>query len=1244
MSNEKIKFEKLTPTINFDLNTYEDGLNFVFENKDIRNVAITGPYGAGKTSLIETYKAKYPDINCIHISLAHFTSEKKEDDPSIDESVLEGKILNQLLHQIDSNRIPKTNFKVKQKVSRLQVTKNTISLLIFSIVILYILLFNSWVTYISQLSPGWLKDLLKFSLNHELLLFSGILAFLILGKGVYDLIIIQSNRNIFKRLNLQGNEIEIFEESNESYFDKYLNEVLYIFENSDADAIIFEDIDRYNVSQIFGKLREINTLVNSKRLIKGSKPIRFIFLLRDDVFISKDRTKFFDFILPVVPVIDGSNSYEQFLEHFKHENPTEFFDNKFLQGLSLYIDDMRILKNIYNEFLVYKNRLNTIELNHNKLLALITYKNIFPKDFSELQLSTGYVYTLFTKKMDFVNAELAAYEEEIVKKEDLITLILNEKIESIDELDALYFNSGYHISVVNGKDVSAFKSRIELIKEIKKYPNNVQIINIYRNHVSINFQDELDKLENITEYVERRKTINGKTNSQIEVLKIEIQKFHKMKAELTNGKLQKIINKSNIDTIFKTNYINEIGKENKFEEIKSSPYFPLIKYLIRNGYIDETYSDYMTYFYANSLSVSDKIFLRSISDQVSKEYTYELKDPRLIISRLNILDFENIEILNYDLLYCLLNEQDSNQFYLKVFIQQLKDTMNFSFIEGYLEQRRGIEPFINIINKFWQPFFGEVIDVRDYSDSLKKQLALDYLKYSSRQDLLAVNTNNCLTNYISTNANFLDIPDPDIDKLIKRFSLIDVKFNKINYLNSHSSLLQGVYENHLYELNYELIGMFLEKKYAFTESEEFKHKNFTLISSKKDESLYLYVIDNIEAYLEIILDNCNEEISDDEAVVLNLINNPSIDFETKDQYIKYLQTKIENINDVKDKEIWPLIIQKQLVFYNEKNILEYYFNSGNDLDENLIQFINSYNTTLAFNKNDIKESFGEEASNDFFRSLIQCNKLSNERYKTILEPFNFYYKSFSFEEISNEKIEILFDLSVIRMNEATLLFIRSHYGQLVIPFIIQNIKAYTSLINENNFSFDEVLKLLDKPVNNTYKIQLLKFTNNIISVREKNFTKDLKIHILKNNFDFDDIQYLLDTYVNENDDIKAIIKQLIMEHFEDILNEKLRFSYALLKELLQSEQFSKIQKKELFVICLPTLNLSQTIELLNILGLRNYMGLFERKRPKISISDLDEQILTIFKRKDWITRFEVDKDDSSYFRAYGRDIKENIRS
>lgn len=286
---------------------YEDALNFVFDNNDIKNVAISGPYSAGKSSVIETYKSAHQDIQCLHISLAYFESTKSKGDKSTEysETVLEGKILNQLIHQIDPDKIPQTNFKVKQKVSVRKVIINATFIISFLILVAYIVFFNYWCNFVSALTLKWLKNVFMWTTNNEFLLFSGLLCSIFFGIAIYSIIRIQKNKNIFRKLNLQGNEIEIFEENDDSYFDKYLNEVLYLFESSEADAIIFEDIDRYNVNQIFVKLREINTLINNKRKKEKKVPIRFFYLLRDDIFISKDRTKFFDFIIPIVPVIDA---------------------------------------------------------------------------------------------------------------------------------------------------------------------------------------------------------------------------------------------------------------------------------------------------------------------------------------------------------------------------------------------------------------------------------------------------------------------------------------------------------------------------------------------------------------------------------------------------------------------------------------------------------------------------------------------------------------------------------------------------------------------------------------------------------------------------------------------------------------------------------------------------------------------------------------------------------------------------
>lgn len=45
-------FKKLTPIDSANINTYEEALDFVFANDDIHNVAISGAYSAGKSSIL----------------------------------------------------------------------------------------------------------------------------------------------------------------------------------------------------------------------------------------------------------------------------------------------------------------------------------------------------------------------------------------------------------------------------------------------------------------------------------------------------------------------------------------------------------------------------------------------------------------------------------------------------------------------------------------------------------------------------------------------------------------------------------------------------------------------------------------------------------------------------------------------------------------------------------------------------------------------------------------------------------------------------------------------------------------------------------------------------------------------------------------------------------------------------------------------------------------------------------------
>ncbi len=89
-----VGYEALTPTkLESDkASGYIDALNYAFTHPDIRNIAVTGPYGAGKSSVLKTWcKSKEETLRVLTVSLADFDMQKSanSDVESEDEKALE---------------------------------------------------------------------------------------------------------------------------------------------------------------------------------------------------------------------------------------------------------------------------------------------------------------------------------------------------------------------------------------------------------------------------------------------------------------------------------------------------------------------------------------------------------------------------------------------------------------------------------------------------------------------------------------------------------------------------------------------------------------------------------------------------------------------------------------------------------------------------------------------------------------------------------------------------------------------------------------------------------------------------------------------------------------------------------------------------------------------------------------------------------------------------------------------------
>lgn len=1249
------KFQKLTPVDNVDIKIYEDAIDYIFDNPDIRNVAVSGAYSAGKSSVLASYKKKHDNLRFMHISLAHFevpeqkdkikdnespeqenesgkreSSQEKESIEAnktikVKESVLEGKILNQLIHQIPSNKIPQTNFKVKQKVDSKRVVRSVLLAILFVLTVLHITFFDSWNSYLSLLPNNWFLSFLSLSTSKYSLLVSGMFCVIIFYIFLYSLVKAQKNKNVFRKISLQGNEIEIFEENDESYFDKYLNEVLYLFENSDADVIVFEDMDRFKTSNIFERLHEVNTLANiqlekenespapftnlinkvikqlqkiklfsNMKIKKKNKyPLRFFYLLRDDIFVSKDRTKFFDYIVPVVPVVDSSNSYDQFILHFKEGGILELFDETFLQGLSLYVDDMRILKNIYNEFVVYYNRLNTTKLDCNKMLAMIAYKNLFPRDFSDSQLNQGMVSTLFDKKKkdEFIKEEIERLEEQVAQKKDETELAKKENLTSIQELDFIYES---------------------------KRPTDY-----YGRKTELGVQDK-------TEYSNRKQAIENKLNNRIPNLEDELSRLEHKIVATQSKQLKDIITRENIDSIFKVTTKNEIGIKTSFYEIKGSEYFALLKYLIWNGYIDETYADYMTYFYENSLSRVDKIFLRSITDRKAEKYTYSLKNLNLVVDRLRLVDFDQEEILNFDLFQYLL-QTPKYQGYLNRFLCQLKDTKNFKFTGAYFDTDKELPAYVKNLNLQWPEMFYYAVKENTLTEKQIRRYSINTLYYSDDNSLQSVNTNDCLTQYISKSSNYLDIITPDTDKLIHGFNLLEVFFEGIDYDHANEELFDAVYQNSLYEINFSNLTLMLQKVYKFENEDDIRHKNYTLILTQPESALVQYVKQNISIYLDVILSNSNGMINDNENVALLILNDDeTISIEQKTLYIESLQTTITSIAEVKDASLWGTLLSNRLILYSEENIIEYFGNSES-LDSTMIEFINNGESTLNFS--DIKNVYGDEKTEKLFDASIVCNELSNLKYKEIVTSLGFWYDTFDVADISTEKLRILIDEKIVRMNVETLTFMRDNYSSQILYFIEKSINEYADIITNETFDHNEMVAILSWECADDIKIKLLSLTKEPLSILEKGYSPTVNEYILKNNLDANDLSSLFVSYEKWDSILQQSICSLAIKNIDRILANIKKVSVELLRVIIVLDDLNSNEKIDILFSLMPNLDKNTCKEFLSLLGLSDYLKLFEpRSRPKFKVDTTNEKLLTAFKENNWIHDFQEDQERIGFYK------------
>src|SRR5690554_7634597 len=111
-------------------------------------------------------------------------------------------------------------------------------------------------------------------------------AIIAINGGVVQRFLYSLRRLFYGRINIShlsaGSATVTLDEKSPTFFDQYLDEIVYFFEVSRRNIVVIEDIDRFEDSLIFETLRSLYILLNSAPQIK--RPIRFIYAIKDSIF------------------------------------------------------------------------------------------------------------------------------------------------------------------------------------------------------------------------------------------------------------------------------------------------------------------------------------------------------------------------------------------------------------------------------------------------------------------------------------------------------------------------------------------------------------------------------------------------------------------------------------------------------------------------------------------------------------------------------------------------------------------------------------------------------------------------------------------------------------------------------------------------------------------------------------------------------------------------------------------------
>ena len=644
ISKEPTKFfdlKSLSPIDNIENSLAVNALDEACNNTSNFNIALDGIYGSGKSSILKSYLKRTKKFHILNISFANFKDKEDTENENLNLET----IMSTIYEEVLIHYVKKPNYFLSFIVSLLIA------------MIGFIFNYNSGNFSVDLVMCISYSIFLSFLFILLTVIFSSIKRGKI-GLGDYSL-----------EMEVSSDSIEMRKIQLINLLKKYNKQIMFVI----------EDLDRFQNVNIYSSFRELNFVLNQRL----ANRIIFVYALDTSVFNNaEERVKFFDVIIPVIPIAVRENIFNKLTEEIKDN-----IDYRLIYVCSACIDNMRLINNISNEYKITKQYfLNMNESYYkeslNKLFAMVAFKNLFSKQYKELFEEKNFLDSIFDKIMNLSVSNTSSQtnfldyiDAEITKTPSGVDSIVKLRKVSYEQLVSI-FNDIILIKDPNKPlsfDIKTSKIEVDNSKEKRKLIEFL-IQNISLGHINLDYVEYLSPaIFNKNEYNEN--------NEYFEDLEIRKDIF---------------LNKNNhYDSNFNNAYFVCKSLHPKCFSFNSIINYSIISLIFENAY------------FANKKSIFINAFLSKID-----KYNLELK--RLIFDFIN--NFSNDPISHYE------------------FLKILEEKLEFYSIFNVKEDVSLLAKYINIVSINRNEIVSKIISCINQNYTLKLLIRDNPVEFYSNLD------------------------------------------------------------------------------------------------------------------------------------------------------------------------------------------------------------------------------------------------------------------------------------------------------------------------------------------------------------------------------------------------------------------------------------------------------------------------------------------------------------------------------